>query len=35
MALTLVNRHAPGHEEAVFAENAIDFYRLDLGGNPS
>ena len=35
MALTLVNRHAPGHEEAVFAGNAIDFYRLDLGGNPS
>ena len=35
LALALVNRHAPGHEEAVFAGNAIRFYRLDLGGNPS
>ena len=33
MALALVNRHAPGHEEAVFAGNAIRFYRLDLGGS--
>jgi len=33
MALALVNRHAPGHEEAVFAGNAIRFYRLELGGS--
>jgi L-fuconolactonase len=30
MALALVRRHAPGHEEAVFSRNAIHFYRLDL-----
>lgn len=35
MALALVNRHAPGQEEAVFAGNAIRFYRLDLNGNPN
>jgi L-fuconolactonase len=35
MALALVNRHAPGHEQAVFGGNAIRFYGLDLGGNPS
>jgi hypothetical protein len=33
MALALVNRHAPGQEEAVFAGNAIRFYRLDLSSN--
>jgi L-fuconolactonase len=32
MALELVRRHAPGHEQAVFADNAVRFYRLDLGG---
>lgn len=31
MALALVDRHAPGHGEAVFASNCIRFYRLDLG----
>jgi len=31
MALALVDRHAPGHGEAVFAGNSIRFYRLDLG----
>jgi L-fuconolactonase len=34
MALSLVRRHAPGHEEAVFSRNAIQFYRLDLRGEP-
>jgi len=34
MALALVRRHAPGHEEAVFSRNAIHFYRLDLRGVP-
>jgi L-fuconolactonase len=34
MALALVRRHAPGHEEAVFSRNAIHFYRLDLKGEP-
>jgi L-fuconolactonase len=33
MALELVRRHAPGHEEAVFATNAIRFYRLDVGSH--
>jgi len=33
MALSLVSRHAPGHEEAVFATNATRFYQLDLGGH--
>lgn len=28
MALELVRRHAPGHEDAVFAHNAARFYRL-------
>jgi L-fuconolactonase len=32
MALALVRRHAPGHEDAVFARNAIRFYRLEIGG---
>jgi L-fuconolactonase len=32
MALALVKRHAPGQEEAVFAKNAMRFYRLDPGG---
>jgi len=32
MALALVRRHAPGHEDAVFARNAIRFYRLDVEG---
>jgi L-fuconolactonase len=31
MALAMVDRHAPGHGEAVFAGNSIRFYRLDLG----
>jgi L-fuconolactonase len=31
MALALVDRHAPGHGEAVFAANSIRFYRLNLG----
>jgi L-fuconolactonase len=35
VALALVHRHAPGHEEAVFASNAIRFYRLDLGVSSS
>jgi L-fuconolactonase len=30
-ALELVHRHAPGAEPAVFRENAIRFYGLDLG----
>jgi L-fuconolactonase len=30
MALELVARHAPGHEEAVFATNAVRFYGLSL-----
>lgn len=30
MALELVHRHAPGQEEAVFATNAVRFYRLDI-----
>jgi L-fuconolactonase len=34
LALALVRRHAPGHEEAVFSRNAIHFYRLDLRGAP-
>ena len=29
VALALVHRHAPGREEAVFASNAIRFYRLE------
>jgi L-fuconolactonase len=29
-ALALVKRHAPGHEQDVFAKNAVRFYRLDL-----
>jgi L-fucono-1,5-lactonase len=33
MALALVNRHAPGQDEAVFAGNAIRFYQLDLAGS--
>jgi L-fuconolactonase len=32
MALALVHRHAPGHHEAVFANNAIGFYRLNIAG---
>jgi L-fuconolactonase len=32
MALALVHRHAPAHEDAVFAGNAIRFYRLDIEG---
>jgi L-fucono-1,5-lactonase len=32
MALELVQRHAPGQEEAVFAANAVRFYRLNIGG---
>jgi L-fuconolactonase len=35
MALVLVNRHAPGHEEAVFATNAIRFYRLKTEAKPN
>jgi L-fuconolactonase len=34
MAFALVQRHAPGHEEAVFSRNATQFYRLDLRGDP-
>jgi L-fuconolactonase len=34
MALALVRRHAAGHEEAVFCRNAVQFYRLDLKGDP-
>jgi L-fuconolactonase len=32
MARELVRRHAPGSEQAVFAGNAIGFYRLDVVG---
>jgi L-fuconolactonase len=32
IALELVQRHAPGQEEAVFAANARRFYRLELPG---
>ena len=32
IASALVQRHAAGHEEAVFSRNAIHFYRLDLRG---
>ncbi|MGA2563962.1 MAG: amidohydrolase family protein [Steroidobacteraceae bacterium] len=32
IALELVHRHAPGQEEAVFATNAMRFYRLELPG---
>jgi L-fuconolactonase len=32
MARELVHRHAPGAEQAVFASNAIRFYRLDVAG---
>jgi L-fuconolactonase len=32
MALELVQRHAPGQEEAVFGANAVRFYRLTPGG---
>jgi L-fuconolactonase len=32
MALGLVQRHAPGQEEAVFGANAVRFYRLTPGG---
>jgi L-fuconolactonase len=32
MALELVHRHAPGHQQAVFAKNAVRFYRLDIAG---
>jgi len=32
MALALVRRHAPGHEDAVFAGNAIRFYKLEIEG---
>jgi L-fuconolactonase len=35
VALALVHRHAPGREEAVFASNAIRFYRLELGRSSS
>jgi L-fuconolactonase len=34
MALALVRRHAAEHEDAVFSRNAINFYRLDLKGEP-
>jgi hypothetical protein len=27
-----VRRHAPGHEDAVFAGNAIRFYKLEIEG---
>ncbi|MGO9931603.1 MAG: amidohydrolase family protein [Steroidobacteraceae bacterium] len=29
ISLALVSRHAPGHQEAVFASNALRFYRLN------
>ena len=32
MALELVQRHAPGQEEAVFGANAVRCYRLTPGG---
>jgi len=32
MAIELVQRHAPGYEQAVFSANAMRFYRLTLGG---
>jgi len=32
MALELVQRHAPGHQQAVFFDNAVRFYRLDIAG---
>jgi L-fuconolactonase len=32
IALELVQRHAPGRQEAVFATNAVRFYRLELPG---
>jgi L-fuconolactonase len=32
MAMELVQRHAPGQEQAVFGANAMRFYRLTLGG---
>jgi L-fuconolactonase len=34
LSLELVERHAPGHLEAVFALNALRFYRLDMAGTP-
>jgi L-fuconolactonase len=33
MALALVRRHAPGHDDAVFAGNAIRFYKLEIEGH--
>jgi L-fuconolactonase len=32
IALELVHRHAPGREQAVFCDNAVRCYRLEVGG---
>ena len=34
LSIELVERHAPGHQEAVFASNARRFYRLNMAGTP-